>query len=96
MNIIDAKYDSAEYGWRTEPLHLTGDINLEVELSKEGYVVVKKKDEDTDIFRNVLVSSSCNKYKGKVYGTTEFSYIQIFTSVEPTIIKYDKIEKTII
>lgn len=96
MYIVDTKYDSIENGWKTEPLQLTGDINLEVDMSAEGYVVVKQLDEDANIFRNVLVSSSCNKYKGKVYGATEFKYIQIFTSVEPTIIKYDKIPKTII
>lgn len=96
MNIIEATYNSEENGYATEPLQLTGDIKLEVKLSREGYVVIKQKDEDANIFRNVLVSSFCNEYKGKVYGTTKFEYIQIFTSVKPTTIQYEKINKTII
>ena len=91
MYIVDATYDSEELGWKTEPIELTGNIALEVTLSKDGYVVIKQYDEDADIFRNVLVSSFCSEYKGKVYGTTPKGIIQIFSSVEPELIGYEKI-----
>jgi hypothetical protein len=91
MYIVDATYDSEELGWKTEPIELTGDIALEVALPEDGYVVVKQYDEDADIFRNVLVSSFCSKYKGTVFGATPKKIIQIFSSVEPELIKYEKI-----
>lgn len=91
MIIVEATYSKEENGWATEPIELTGNINLEVRLSKDGYVVVKQQEEDTGIFKKVLVSPFCNEYKGKVYGFTKGRTIAVYTSVQPTIIKYDKI-----
>lgn len=91
MIIVVATYSKEENGWATKPIRLTGNINLEVKLSKDGYVVVKQKEEDTGIFRNVLVSSFCDKLKSKVFGFSAHQKIKVCTSVEPLFIKYEKI-----
>lgn len=91
MKIVEATYDDNEQGWVSQPIELTGDISLEVELSEEGYVVVKQLDEDANIFRNVLVSSYCSKVKGNVYGDAEGQTILVTSSVEPKLIQYGNI-----
>jgi hypothetical protein len=90
MIIVEAAYNKEENGWATKPIELTGDIYLEVKLSKDGYVVIKQQEEDTGIFKKVLVSPFCNEYKGKVFGRTAHQKIMVFTSVESSI-KYENI-----
>lgn len=90
MIIVEATYNKEENGWVTKPIELTGNIYLEVKLSKDGYVVIKQQEEDTGIFKKVLVSSFCNEYKGKVFGRTAHQKIMVLTSVESSI-KYENI-----
>lgn len=90
MITVEAAYNKEENGWATKPIELTGDIYLEVKLSKDGYVVIKQQEEDTGIFKKVLVSPFCNEYKGKVFGRTAHQKIMVFTSVESSI-KYENI-----
>lgn len=90
MITVEAAYNKEENGWVTKPIELTGDIYLEVKLSKDGYVVIKQQEEDTGIFKKVLVSPFCNEYKGKVFGRTAHQKIMVFTSVESSI-KYENI-----
>jgi hypothetical protein len=90
MITVEATYNKEENGWVTKPIELTGNIYLEVKLSKDGYVVIKQQEEDTGIFKKVLVSSFCNEYKGKVFGRTAHQKIMVLTSVESSI-KYENI-----
>lgn len=90
MIIVEATYNKEENGWVTKPIELTGNIYLEVKLSKDGYVVITQQEEDTGIFKKVLVSSFCNEYKGKVFGRTAHQKIMVLTSVESSI-KYENI-----
>jgi len=90
MITVETAYNKEENGWVTKPIELTGDIYLEVKLSKDGYVVIKQQEEDTGIFKKVLVSPFCNEYKGKVFGRTAHQKIMVFTSVESSI-KYENI-----
>ena len=53
--------------------------------------MVKQKEEDTGIFKKVLVSSFCDVVKSRVYGFPNGKIIRVFTSVEPTTIQYEKI-----
>lgn len=89
-NVSFAHYNE-ENGWRTEDIELTGNIVLLVSLSKEGCVVIKKRNGVNEPNPKVYIKNGVKNLELTIYKEKEGMLLQVLTSTEPTSIRYANI-----
>lgn len=91
MDNIECKYSEKENGWESERLMVTGTTWLVVELSKSGYVTIRKSEIESGEYLVAYVSDYGAKHRIRIYGHTGNVWIKIITSEKPKIIGYANI-----
>jgi hypothetical protein len=85
---INGAWSDEANAWVSETLCLTGDCWLEITLPGKGRLVIKKSESEDGPFPKAIVSNwTGEKFRIRIYGTTENRYIKVFLTSEPTIIQ---------
>lgn len=92
ITTIQGAWSDEEDAWVSESLHLTGDCWLEVELPEKGRLLIRKAETADGPWPMALVSTWHGpSFRIRVYGSTKYPYMKIFTTVEPNSIQYANI-----
>ena len=89
---IAGAWSDEENAWVSEPLMLRGDCWVEVTLADKGRMVIRKSEEASGRYLLAMVTPwSGPSFRIRVYGSTQYRYIKIFLTDNPTKIEYANI-----
>lgn len=90
MTTVNGEWSDKENAWVSEVLKPDGDIWLTTELPQSGFVIIRQIDHETGRAPKCYQSHEGKTFKARISYCKE-NDIQVFTSVEPTAIKYANI-----
>lgn len=91
MKSVYFEYNKNELGWVSEPIEVSSDLFVEVTLSRNGFVVVKQRNLDSEELSTINISEPCTKAEYTLRRDNADAEVVIITSELPKKIEYANI-----
>ncbi len=81
---INGAWSQPDNAWVSDTMHLTGDSWLEITLPDKGRLVIKKSETADGPWPKAFISKwTGQKFRIRMYGTTEGRYVRIYLTTTP-------------